>query len=98
MTFKVLLTTPDYLPKLGGLTTYTLQVEKALKKLDLHYELLVWNSLSDLKKKTSDKKKGDYDYILNVHYQAGYFLKHIGAKQVNFIHGSEILFYSLRHK
>lgn len=89
---KILLTTSDYLPLLGGLTSYTLNIENCLKTNNIKYDLWHWRS--------SDDRKPDfnqYDIIFNVHYMGG--LKLVGkinkkAKVVNFIHGSEILFTS----
>lgn len=86
---KVLLTTPDYPPRLGGLSTYTLCVESVLKEAGIEYDLLVWNHPRDLKRSAVD-----YDIVLNIHYMGGYFGQWDSRKNINFIHGSEILFYS----
>ena len=40
--FKVLITTSDYLPNLGGLTSYTCNVESSLRELGISYELFHW--------------------------------------------------------
>jgi glycosyltransferase involved in cell wall biosynthesis len=88
----VLITTPDYLPKLGGLTTFTIGLEKVLNDLGVIYDILVWNSVSELK---DCEHKRNYDQCLHVHFMAGHFLRHVKSdKVINFIHGSEILFYS----
>ena len=88
----VLITTPDYLPKLGGLTTFTIGLEKVLNDLGIIYDILVWDSIGELK---NCEHKRNYDQCLHVHFMAGHFLKHIKSnKVINFIHGSEILFYS----
>lgn len=88
----VLITTPDYLPKLGGLTTFTLNLEKVLTMMNVSYDVLVWNSINDLKKCEHQKR---YDQCLHVHFMAGHFLQKVKSnKAINFIHGSEILFYS----
>jgi glycosyltransferase involved in cell wall biosynthesis len=89
--YKVLLTTSDYLPQLGGLTSFTLNIEACLKNLGIDYELLHWRA--------EDKKQVDvssFDIVLNIHYLGGYLNSQIKnhPKVVNFIHGSEILFYS----
>ena len=88
---KILLTTSDYLPQLGGLTSYTLNLEKCLNKLDLQYDVHHWKSGKKLRLPLSE-----YTHIFNVHYMGGYFLRPDFQKQkvINFIHGSEILFYS----
>lgn len=90
---NVLITTPDYFPKLGGLTTFTSNVEKTLNQIGCKYDLLVWKSVGDLRYKA--RKVNEYEFIINIHFMAGYFLGHLSkAKQINICHGSEILFYS----
>lgn len=90
----ILITTSDYLPKLGGLTTFTRNVETVLQELNIPYELFHWNSPNDIlnfKTNTLDK----YDYIINIHSLFCWLLpshqhQH-HRKMINFIHGSEIL-------
>jgi glycosyltransferase involved in cell wall biosynthesis len=89
---KILLTTPDYPPKMGGLSTFTVNIEKVLESLGLAYDLFVWKDISELKKKSQNWKS--YQWQLNVHFMASHFLPVIAEKQINFIHGSEILFTS----
>ncbi|MGB0453973.1 MAG: glycosyltransferase [Bacteriovoracaceae bacterium] len=88
---KFLLTTSDYLPKLGGLTSYTLNFEKVFKDLEIDYELLNWKE-----RKIEASKLDEFQMIFNVHYLGGYFLKlsKTDVPYANFIHGSEILFTS----
>lgn len=88
---KALLTTSDYLPQLGGLTSFTLNLEASLKSIGFNYDLLHWRSSE---KKIIDINK--YDIVFNVHYLGGYLNPEIRkhSKVVNFIHGSEILFTS----
>lgn len=90
---RILLTTPDYLPQLGGLTTYTLNFEQCLKELGISYELLHWKSISEIKSFTPSS---DFTYVINIHYLCGYYLrKNIPSKKhINIYHGSEIFFTS----
>lgn len=89
---KILITTSDYLPLLGGLTSYTLNIESCLKANNIKYDLWHWRSTES---RIPDFKQ--YDVILNVHYMGGLRLVNKiseQAKVINFIHGSEILFTS----
>ena len=89
--FKVLITTSDYLPNLGGLTSYTCNIESSLRELGISYELFHWRGKN---KKSPDFSK--FAIIFNVHYLGGYLNNEIKRhpRVVNFVHGSEILFYS----
>lgn len=89
---RVLLTTPDYPPKLGGLSTFTLNIEKVLSDLGIVFDVLVWKEIGDLKRGEGTYRA--YDYALHIHFMAGFFLPYKIRHHVNFIHGSEILFYS----
>ena len=91
---KILLTTPDYPPKLGGLATFCKNIENSLKKNNIDYDLLVWNSIGDLRKKSQKIELTRYLLVMNVQFMGGYFLKSRIQNHMNFIHGSEILFYS----
>lgn len=88
----VLLTTPDYPPKLGGLSTLTKSVERSLKRLGLSYDVFVWENLGALKKSESIDK--EYPIVINIHFFGCHFLKRFGKKHINFLHGTEILFTS----
>jgi glycosyltransferase involved in cell wall biosynthesis len=88
---KILLTTPDYPPKLGGLSTFCRGIENVLKKMGHEVEVLQWNTISDIKNYTVNEQ---IDYIFNIHYQGGVFLKEVKQPQLNFIHGSEVFFTS----
>lgn len=88
---KVLLTTPDYPPKLGGLSTFTINIENCLKQLGIDYELFVWNSPKHIR--DNKEKYQNFDIFLNIHYMGGFFLNPEG-QNINFIHGSEVSFYS----
>ena len=89
---KVLLTTPDFPPKIGGLSVFSKNILDVLKLLDVDTELLVWNSYQELQEKGKNLKD-NYEFIINIHPLALKFLK-INSKQINFYHGSEILFFS----
>jgi len=89
---NVLLTTPDYPPKIGGLSTFSENIYNVLCSLDLKVDLLVWNSLGDLQHK-SQNLTDHYKFIINIQSLASTVLK-FDAKQINFYHGSENLFYS----
>lgn len=90
---KVLITTPDYLPKLGGLTTYTLQLQSMLQNIaGIECDVFHWQNLNKVKKLKSIA--AEYEYIFHVNYTAGYISGVQKAKQINIVHGSEILFYS----
>ena len=89
----LLLTTPDYLPKLGGLTSHTLNVEKVLKELGVEYELFQWNSYLDIIRYPKTKL-AKFDYILNIHSGFNMFMPSNDAKVINFVNGAEMLFYS----
>lgn len=89
----ILLTTPDYLPKHGGLTTHTMNVEKVLKKLGIEYELFHWKDYKDIVA-VPQKKLESYSAILNIHSGFHMFMPAYTGRVVNFINGAEILFYS----
>ncbi len=83
-----MITTSDYLPQIGGLSTFTENMEKTLKELCLEYEVFHWKKYTDIKLSPDLKK---YDYILNVHPQFAWLAESSHEKMINFIHGSEIL-------
>ncbi len=93
----LLLCTPDYPPKLGGLSTFTINIESVLKRLGLKYDLLVWSSSKELKEFLS-KEGLRYPSMVHIHglsYQLfsrskKYSNSHV--THINFFHGSEILF------
>lgn len=86
---KIKLTTPDYLPVMGGLTTYTLCLENILNKLKLDFDLIHWKKRSSIA-----SVKCDNSIVINVNYLFGFLNKSKNVQNINFIHGSEILFYS----
>lgn len=87
---RILITTPDFPPKLGGLSTYTVDLEKILKKINPNIDILVWTKYSEIKIEDHEM----YDYIFNVNFLAGYIGNWPKSKNINIFHGSEILFYS----
>jgi len=89
----LLLTTPDYLPKLGGLSSHTLNVEKVLKELGIEYELFHWKNYRDIISYPKEKLQ-KFDYILNIHSGFHMYMPASNAKVINFVNGAEILFYS----
>ncbi len=90
-TSEILITTPDYPPKLGGLSTFTKSIERALQNLGLDYDVLVWDNVQQLK---GNPLKHKYKYGLHIHFFGAHYLSHYIDRNINFIHGSEILFTS----
>lgn len=86
----ILLTTSDYFPKLGGLSTFTWNVEKTLRKMNLEYKLFHWESYKEIIN-FSDQELKKYDLIINIHPQFAWMSKNSHEKMINFFHGSEIL-------
>ncbi|MBC7430402.1 MAG: glycosyltransferase family 4 protein [Bacteriovorax sp.] len=89
----ILITTPDYLPRLGGLTTLTLDLEKVLNALGIKYEVFHWSSQSEIISYPNQNLE-KYKLIINVHFLFGYFKKKLQGKMINIIHGSEVMFSS----
>ena len=85
----ILITTSDYFPQLGGLSTFTANIEKSLQDLGLPYELFHWKNFEQLRQTSMDFSK--YSLIINVHPQFAWASKNGHEKMINFIHGSEIL-------
>jgi glycosyltransferase involved in cell wall biosynthesis len=89
----LLLTTPDYPPKWGGLTTHTLNVEKVLRALGVRYELFHWRSVGEIATYPREKLRS-FDRILNIHSGFHMHMPAAHPRVINFINGAEILFYS----
>ncbi len=89
---KVLITTPDYYPKLGGLSRFTQNIEHVLTKLKIPYDLHVWNRYQDLI--ASPISTNAYKAMINIHFLGGMSTQGAQIPVLNFFHGSEILFYS----
>lgn len=86
----ILLTTSDYFPKLGGLSTFTQNIETVLRELKLEYKLIHcknYNEIQDI----SDDELSKCSLIINIHPQFSWFTGKYHEKMINFIHGSEIL-------
>lgn len=86
----ILLTTSDYFPILGGLSTFTQNIESVLKELKLDYKLFHWKNFSDIQN-FSESELSQYSLIINIHPQFSWLSKSHHEKMINFIHGSEIL-------
>jgi glycosyltransferase involved in cell wall biosynthesis len=89
----ILLTTSDYFPQLGGLSTFTKNIETVLKEMNLDYELFHWKSIDDIKSFSPDRLSS-YTTILNIHPQFAWLSDSNQDRMINFIHGSEILMVS----
>ncbi len=89
----LLLTTPDYPPKWGGLTTHTLNVEKVLRALGVDYELFHWKSVGEIATFPT-KKLQNFKQVLNIHSGFHMHMPATHPRVINFVNGAEILFYS----
>ncbi len=94
---KILICTPDYPPRLGGLSTFTLNIENVLNDMNLKYDLLVWEDRKELQS-FSTKEGMRYDWIIHIHGLSFQILSrsknfnYSHTFHLNFFHGSEILF------
>lgn len=86
----ILLTTSDYFPKLGGLSTFTQNIEMVLNDLKLDYKLFHWENYKDLQH-FNEEELAQYSFIINIHPQFSWLIRSHQEKMINFIHGSEIL-------
>lgn len=86
----ILLTTSDYLPQLGGLSTFTKNIEIVLNELKIDYELFHWKNYQEIEKFDAHKLAG-YSHIINIHPQFSWMSNSNHEHMINFIHGSEIL-------
>lgn len=82
------MTTSDYYPKLGGLSTFTTNIEKVLSELGLPYEVFHWAKRQQIQN-ISHQKIQSYSHIINIHPQFCWESKVFHEKTINFIHGSE---------
>lgn len=86
---KILLTTPDYPPKrIGGISTFVINIETILRELNIDYELFVWSSRKDI----INKNFSGYRLIMNAHFVPALYKNNTNT--INFVHGGEILPYS----
>lgn len=86
-----LVTTSDYYPQVGGLTTFCSNIEKSLKRQEINYTLLHWKSYQCFK----NIQNKDYTKIIHVHPWGSFYsslFSNNHTPYVNFYHGSEILF------
>lgn len=89
---NILLTTPDYPPKLGGLSTFSYNIKSVLESAGHNVDIFVWKEVSDLKSEFHLNKI--FDFGIHIHFMGGYGNESICKKNINFVHGSEILFTS----
>lgn len=86
----ILITTSDYLPKLGGLTTFTRNLEEVFNEMKISYEIFHWNSPQDILNFDSTRLD-KYELVINVHVMFCWLMPHAQEKMINFVHGSEVL-------
>lgn len=86
----ILITTSDYFPQLGGLSTFTENIVQSLKNLGEEVEIFHWKKPSDIQE-FNFKKIQEYKMIINVHVLFCWLAPCGHEKMINFIHGSEIL-------
>jgi glycosyltransferase involved in cell wall biosynthesis len=86
----ILITTSDYYPQIGGLTSFTSNIVQALKNINCEYELFHWKKYSEIES-FDQKNLEKYHLIINIHPMFSWLSKTGHEKMINFIHGSEIL-------
>jgi glycosyltransferase involved in cell wall biosynthesis len=86
----ILITTSDYYPQIGGLTSFTDNIIKALKNINCQYELFHWKNFREIES-YDESQFEKYDLIINIHPMFSWLKKSGHEKMINFIHGSEIL-------
>ncbi|MFT6070231.1 MAG: glycosyltransferase involved in cell wall biosynthesis [Bacteriovoracaceae bacterium] len=89
---KILVTTPDYPPKLGGLSTFSKNLVNLLKDNGHEVKVLCWSSISEATNTYNQNK--DFDLYFHVHYMGGFLGGFPTNKSINFCHGSELFFTS----
>lgn len=88
-----LVTTSDYFPQVGGLSTFCSNIEKSLTRNGIKYTLFHWKSSQCFKNVRSEK----YTKIIHVHPWGSFYFSLFNKTNIpyiNFYHGSEILFSS----
>jgi glycosyltransferase involved in cell wall biosynthesis len=89
MKSKVLITTPDYPPaRIGGISTFVLNLEKVLQSMGVSYEVFVWNKVTDL----TQLDLSIFSTVINAHFHSLLKLNH--GNMLTFVHGGELLAYS----
>jgi glycosyltransferase involved in cell wall biosynthesis len=86
----ILVTTSDYFPKLGGLSSFTENIVKVLKESALPFDLFHWKKYQDIQDYSHDEL-AKYSLIINIHPQFAWLSDSHHGKMINFVHGSEIL-------
>jgi glycosyltransferase involved in cell wall biosynthesis len=86
----ILITTSDYLPKLGGLSTFTRNIEEVITDLGIPYRVFHWNDPQEILH-FDPREIENYELIINVHVLFCWLAPSGQERMMNFIHGSEIL-------
>lgn len=86
----ILVTTSDYFPQLGGLSTFTENIIQSLKNLGEEVEVFHWKKPSDIQS-FNFNRVNNYKLIINIHVMFCWLAPNGQDKMINFIHGSEIL-------
>lgn len=86
----ILVTTSDYYPQLGGLATFTVNMEKILKDFNLEYEVFHWKKFQEINQ-FDQSKLSKFSLIINIHSQFCWQSGIYHPKMINFVHGSEAL-------
>ena len=80
----ILLTTSDYFPRLGGLSTFTQNIEKVLMDLGCEYKLFHWKNYKEIEE-LDVVDLSSYQLIINIHPQFAWLSKSNHEKMINFI-------------
>ncbi len=89
---KILVTTPDYPPKLGGLSTFSKNLVKLLEDNGHDVKVLCWTNVREASHTYASNK--EFDLFFHIHYLGGLLGGFPRSKSVNFCHGSELFFTS----
>lgn len=88
---RYLITTSDYYPQIGGLSTFCSNIEKSLTRNNIPYDVFHWQTFRCFKSLQTEK----YSMMIHIHPWASFYLSLFKKRMipyVNFYHGSEILF------
>ena len=86
----ILVTTSDYFPQLGGLSTFTENIVQSLRSIGEEVEIFHWKKTSDIQSFNFDNLK-KYKLVINVHVMFCWLAPVGQERMINFVHGSEIL-------
>lgn len=86
----ILITTSDYYPQIGGLTSFTSNIVKVLDELSYSYDIFHWKNFHEIQN-YDESNFNKYDLIINIHPMFCWMKNSGQEKMINFIHGSEIL-------